>query len=129
MRKMVAMVAFAAALMIGGPARAATVDIFVVQSGPGSADWTINAIAQAGVGQIALTAVGFSAMTLQPLPGISIPDSIRDPGTRQSDADVARRHQLDSALRVHAYRDSRRGSDIVPAQRTGPGSALRHLER
>jgi hypothetical protein len=82
MKKMVAMVAFATALMIGGVASAAAVDIFVTQNGLGSSDWTISASAASqSTGQIALNAVGFSGMTVNALPSISLPDSIRNPLT------------------------------------------------
>jgi len=81
MKKMVAMVAFATALMIGGSAMAAPVDIFVTQTASGSSTWEISAVATVSTGQIALVAVGFSSMSVVALPTTSLPDSIRDPGT------------------------------------------------
>jgi hypothetical protein len=81
MKKMVAMVAFATALMIGASAMAAPVDIFVRQTS--ASTWTIGAVAQVDNGQIALVALpgAFSSMTLAALPQISALDSIRNPGT------------------------------------------------
>ena len=76
MRKMVAMVAFAAALVIGGSAVAAPVDIFVTQVGPPASNiWTISATASVDTGQIALVVSGFTGMTLSPLSQISALDS------------------------------------------------------
>jgi hypothetical protein len=73
MKKMVAMVAFATALMIGGSAMAAPVDIFVRQTS--ATTWTIGATAQVDTGQIALVVSGFAGMVLQPLSQISALDS------------------------------------------------------
>ncbi len=82
MKKMLAMVAFATALMIGGVASAAAVDIFVTQqAAPGDTNWVISVRADVGVGQIAINAVGFAGMTVNNLPSISVPDSTRNPAT------------------------------------------------
>jgi hypothetical protein len=73
MKKMVAMVAFATALMVGASAMAASVNIFVRESP--THVWTIGATAEVNNGQIALFVDGFSGMTLAPLSQISALDS------------------------------------------------------
>lgn len=78
MKKMVAMVAFATAVMIGASAMAAPVDIYVVQLGTPSApsgSWEIRAAASVDTGNISLEVFGFSGRTLAALPQISALDS------------------------------------------------------
>ena len=83
MKKMVAMVAFATALMIGASAMAASVDIFVRQTS--ATTWTVGAQASVPNGQIALSVLGFSSMALSPLSQISTLDSVLV-GTEMTDA-------------------------------------------
>jgi hypothetical protein len=78
MKKMVGMVAFAAAMIVGASAIAAPVDIFVRQLGtPGSPtnNWTIGATASVDTGNISLEVFGFTGRTLASLPQISALDS------------------------------------------------------
>jgi len=78
MRKMVGLVAFAAAMVIGASAMAAPVDIFVTQLGTSAApsgSWEISAVASVDTGNISLEVFGFTGRTLAALPQISTLDS------------------------------------------------------
>jgi len=74
MKKMMAMVAVAAGLMVSSVAGAATVDIFVRQQS-NLTDWTVSVRTDIDVQALALSTAGFTSRTLAPLATISPLDS------------------------------------------------------
>jgi len=77
MRKLIAMVAVAAGLMLGSVANAAQVDIFLTKTGATTWDLTVNNNGLANLGAVNLLSTGLlTAMNLNPLnTGISVGDS------------------------------------------------------
>lgn len=73
MRKLIAVVALAAGLMLGSVSNAATVDLFLTQQGPGSGNWdlsvTNNGLA-GGVGAINILVSGLTSVAYAAVPGL-----------------------------------------------------------
>jgi len=92
MKKMMAMVALAAAVMVGSVASAAPVDILVEQTGAGSPDWTVSVRTDIAISALVLVTSGFTSRTFGPTVNVSVADSpfsngvlaINSPGTGQN---------------------------------------------
>lgn len=76
MRKLVASLAFAAALAFGATAHAAAVNIVLTQDAPGSTSWTLTADTSVPLGGVSVLTTGLTAFNLNTsLAGISPADS------------------------------------------------------
>jgi len=91
MRKLIAMVAIAAGLMLGSVANAAQVDIFLTETAPGSGNWELTVDNNGGVGVGAINmlvspnlasvlfnnppntniSIADSSLTVEPIPGFN----------------------------------------------------------
>jgi len=72
MKKMMAMVALAAAVMVGSVASAAPVDILVERVGGSTTDWTVSVRTDIAVSALALQTVGFTGRTFGPNPPLNV---------------------------------------------------------